>query len=249
MFVRMVFGLWKAITILLLVGVSSVFAFDSSQTFSVEPVTLLQVSPCPEFVVAQEPSGCANMGLAAAAGTLFAPPANFSQSPESFPSGVKALPTVPATFFMVLCGFLCVVFVKDRRVLLVALAGLFCACQTGINAIPKLVLRLTEKSGGSLPTQLSLPFYLRNYSGLPSYNAGTRYIGLLRHLAGIPVSSFKFQISNFKYSKTQKSVDAIIPSHISDSLFVCLIKKTERIVYFTPAFIFDNLARGPPAKS
>jgi hypothetical protein len=242
--------LWKAITILFLVGASTVFAIDNAEQLSIESVIPLQINSCPEFCPPQQQSECINMGLSAAARELLAPPIGFAQSPDRLPVGVTALPTVPATFFMVLCGFLCVVFVKDRKVWLVALAGLFWAGQAGINAIPKLVLRLAEGSNGpSRPAQSSLSLYLGNSSGLPSYNEGTRYIGLLRHLAGISDSRFKFQISDFKYNKTQKSVDAIITSQISSSLFRCLVKRTEHIVYFTPAFIFDNLARGPPAKS
>jgi hypothetical protein len=159
------------------------------------------------------------------------------------------LPAVPAAIFMVLCGFLCVVFVKDRRVWLVALAGLFGAAQMGINAIPKLVLRLAERNSNQ-PAQLSPSLYIRNFSELPAYNnEDTRYIGLLRHLAGIPVSSFKFQVSNFEHNKAQKLLDGVILSQTSNSLLRCLVKRTEQFTYFTPAFIFDNLARGPPAKS
>jgi hypothetical protein len=240
--------LWKAIIILFLVGASSVFAIDDAERLSVEPVMLLQMSPCAEFgVTRQQQSGCIDISLANAATEFLNPPASFAQLNDRSPVGVMTLPAVPAGIFMVLCGFLCVVFVKDRRVLLVALAGLFWAGQAGINAIPKLVLRLAERnSSHSQLTQLSPSLYLRNFSGLPTDNEDTRYMGLLRHLAGIPVSSFKFQVSNFKYDKAQKSVDAIIPPRASNSLLRCLVKRTEQFTYFTPAFIFNNLARGPP---
>jgi hypothetical protein len=240
--------LWKAITILFLVGASSVFAIDDAERFSVEPVMLLQMSPCAEFgVTRQQQSGCIDISLANAATEFFKPPASFAQLDDRLPVGVMTLPAVPAGIFMVLCGFLCVVFIKDRRVLLITLAGLFWAGQAGINAIPKLVLRLAERnSSHSRLTQLSSSLYIRNFSELPAYNEDTRYMGLLRHLAGIPVSSFKFQVSNFKYDKAQKSVDAIIPPRASNSLLRCLVKRTEQFTYFTPAFIFNNLARGPP---
>jgi hypothetical protein len=242
--------LWKAITILFLVGASSVFAIDDAERLSVEPVMLLQMSSCAEFgVTRQQQSGCIDISLANAATEFLKPPAGFVQLDDRLPVGVMTLPTVPAAIFMVLCGFLCVVFVKDRRVWLVALAGLFWAAQMGINSIPKLVLRLAERnSSHNQLTQLSPSLYLRNFSGLPADNEDTRYIGLLRHLAGIPVSSFKFQVSNFEYNKAQL-LDAIIPLQTSNSLLRCLVKKTDQSIYFTPAFIFNNLARGPPAKS
>jgi hypothetical protein len=213
---------------------------------------LLQMSPCAEFgVTHQQQSGCIDISLANAATEFLKPPAGFVQLPDRLSPGFMFLPAVPAAIFMVLCGFLCVVFVKDRRVWLVALAGLFGAAQMGINAIPKLVLRLAERNSNQ-PAQLSPSLYIRNFSELPAYNnEDTRYIGLLRHLAGIPVSSFKFQTSNFEYNKAQKLPvawprDAIIPLQASNSLLRCLVKRTEQFTYFTPAFIFDNLARGPP---
>lgn len=237
--------MWKAITILFLVGASSVFAIDDAERFSVEPVMLLQMSPCAEFgVTRQQQSGCIDISLANAATEFLNPPPGFVQFNNRLSVGVRTLPAIPATIFMVLCGFFCVVFVKDRRVWLVALAGLFWAGQAGINAIPKLVLRLAERNS-SQPAQLSPSLYIRNFSELPAYNEDTRYIGLLRHLAGIPVSNFKSQTSNFKYNKAQL-LDAIIPLQASNSLLRCLVKRTEQFTYFTPAFIFDNLARGPP---
>jgi hypothetical protein len=244
--------LWKAITILFLVGASSVCAIDDSERFSIEPVMLLQMSPCAEFgVTRQQQSGCIDISLANTATEFLKPPPGFVQLPDNLSPGFMILPAVPAAIFMVLCGFFCVVFVKDRRVWLVALAGLFWAAQMGINAIPKLVLRLAERnSSHSRLTQLSPLLYIRNFSELPAYNnEDTRYIGLLRHLAGIPALGFKFQVLNFEYNKAQKLLDAIIPLQASNLLLRCLVKKTEQFTYFTPAFIFDNLARGPPAKS
>jgi hypothetical protein len=253
-FVRTDLGLWKAITILFLVGASTVFAIDNAERFGIESIMPLQVSSCTELGTTRErQSEYIDMSLATAAKDFLNPPAGFVQLPDRLPVGFVTLPAVPAAIFMVLCGFLCVVFVKDRRVWLVALAGLFWAGQAGINAIPKLVLCLAERNNSS-PTQLSQTLYLGHSSVLPGYSEGTRYIGLLRHLAGIPVSSFKFQTSNFKYNKAEKLPvawprDAIIPSQTSGSLLRCLIKRTEQFIYFTPAFISDNLARGPPAKS
>ena len=105
----------------------------------------------------------------------------------------KPLPAVPATLFMVLTGFLCVSLVRDRKVWLAALAGLLCVGQTGIKAVPQLALRLCHRNHAEqqFPAELIYPYYLEN-SRLRSDIEGTQYIGLLRHLAGIPNKSMSF---------------------------------------------------------
>lgn len=247
--------MWKAITILFLVGASSVCAFDNTEQLGVDSVMQLQSGSSAELVTTIErQSECLDNSLASAAREFLNPPAVFIQSPDNTSAGFMTLPAVPAAIFMVLCGFFCVVFVNERRVLLVALAGLFWAGQAGINAIPKLVLRLAKGNSISQPAQLYSILYHRNFSGLSGNYEDTRYAGLLRHLAGIPASNFKTQIrhtnggqvSNFKYDKAQRLLDAIAASQPLNSLFSCPVKKTEHITYFMPAFIFGKLARGPP---
>ena len=90
---------------------------------------------------------------------------------------------------MVLIGFLCVSLVRDIRIWLAILSGLLWAGQAGISLLPQLAL---EVSGRALSENQSSSHYLarlyepKDPNRLRSDIEGTCYIGLLRHLAGIP---------------------------------------------------------------
>lgn len=257
MFVRTEAGFWKAFFVLLLVSASSAFAIDNPEQFSIESPILLHTNPCTEFIPAQEQqSKYIDTGLMAAAKEFLSPPASFGQLSDRLPTGITTLPAIPATIFMVLCGFLCVFFVKDRRICLAGLAGLLWAGQMGINVVPKLVLRMVGRNvSHRQPSQLSSTLYLKNSFEFLSNNKETRYIGLLRHLAGFPTDkdAFKVLYTKVLYRKivpncdtTPNWIEGIIPSQTPSLQLKCLVKRTEQIIFFSPAFIFDNLARGPP---
>jgi len=103
--------------------------------------------------------------------------------------GVKSLPPAPGTFLMAFVGFLCVSLVKDRRIWLAILSGVLWVSQAGISLLPQLALNLSAKA---LPQKQSSSHCLaRSYepkrsNRLRSDIEGTRYVGLLRHLDGIP---------------------------------------------------------------
>lgn len=178
-----------------------------------------------------------NSHLAGVAAEFLKPPAAFTDSP-ALPVGAKSLPAVPGALLMVLTGFLCVSLVKDRKVWLAALAGLLWVGQAGIQAVPQLALRLSHRNHTEqqLDAELTYPYYLENSNRLRSDIEGTQYIGLLRHLAGIPQATMSFL-----------SPSAIISEQYSlNSLLNCLTLRVEQFTYFSPAFIFNNLARGPP---
>jgi len=195
-----------------------------------------------------------NPHLAAAAAEFLKPPPAFTNS-QAPPVGAKSLPAVPGALLMVLTGFLCVSLVKDRKVWLAALAGLLWLGQAGIQAVPQLALRLSHSNHTEqrLDAELTYPYYLENSNRLFSAELtypnnlensnrlrsdieGTKYIGLLHHLAGIPKDTLSLQ-----------NLSAIIPEQYSlNSLLNCLTLKVEQFTYFSPAFIFDNLPRGPP---
>ncbi len=179
----------------------------------------------------------ANSHLAGVAAEFLKPPAAFTGS-SAPPVGAKSLPAVPGALLMVLTGFLCVSLVKDRKVWLAALAGLLWVGQAGIQAVPQLALRLSHRNhtAQQLDAELTYPYYLENSNRLRSDIEGTQYIGLLRHLAGIPQVTMSFL-----------SPSAIISEQYSlNSLLNCLTLRVEQFTYFSPAFIFNNLARGPP---
>jgi len=176
--------------------------------------------------------------LAEVAAEFLKPPPAFTGSPPALPVGAKSLPAVPGALLMVLTGFLCVSLVKDRKVWLAALAGLLWLGQAGIQAVPQLALRLSHRNHTEqqLDAELTYPYYLENSNRLRSDIEGTQYIGLLHHLAGIPQDTMSFP-----------SPSAIISERYSlNSLLNCLTLRVEQFICFSPAFIFENLPRGPP---
>jgi len=175
---------------------------------------------------------------------------------------VRSLPGVPAAIFMVLTGFLCVSFVNDRRIWLASLAGLLWLGQTGLSAIPQVASHLAGKNNVTQnhPHNFVGVGKARYRNRLRSDIEGTQYIGLLRHLAGIPSmvsSSIPASISSLRtwrsyrhvaesaYSARPEFAIAQAPSETSNST-VCLARIAEHFVLFSPAFAFSSLARGPP---
>jgi len=181
---------------------------------------------------------------------------------------VKPLPAVPTAIIMAMFGFVCVSLVRDRRLWLVALTGILSVGHTGIQTLPQLFLRISYKNHiHQKPfAQLACLYLNENSHRLRSDIDGTQYIGLLHHLAGIPraksVSAImqprqadalagcrEIFVKVFAYSHKNKPcyISAIISQKCSlNSLFKCLAFKAEQIVCFLPAFIFEQLARGPP---
>jgi hypothetical protein len=194
--------------------------------------------------------------LASLGKELLQPPASFAVLGDTQGNNVKPLPAVPAAIFMVLSGFLCVSLVRDRRVWLAALAGLLWAGQTSIQALPQLALRLSSRnhSQQQLCAELAYPHHLENSHRLRSDIEGTQYIALLRHLAGIPDSPASFLQSRLSFLRKQESrtvenapqfAIAQFPSYLFPATN-CLASRAEQFISFSPAFIFAQLARGPP---
>lgn len=187
--------------------------------------------------------------LSEAAAEFFKPPQTFTGSPSAF-VGARSLPAVPGALLMGLTGFLCVSLVKDRRFWLATFTGLLWAGQTGIQALPHLALHFGNRS--RIEQQFDLEFtyqYNLENSRLRSDVEGTQYIGLLHHLAGIPDGT----IHQFSHKSGQTRDEFRAPQfalrEFSSNLIFetkCLAAKVEQIIFFSPAFIFDNLARGPP---
>jgi hypothetical protein len=177
-----------------------------------------------------------NSHLASVAAEFLKPPA--ATDLQALSISAKSLPPVPGALFLGLTGFLCVSLVKDRRVWLAALAGLLWLGQTGFAALPQLASHLCSKKQIQQQSPISLT-YVSELDGsfrLRSDIEGTQYIGVLRHLAGIP--------------NPGKILAAIIfESYNFNLLLNCSAVRTEQIVSFSPAFIFARLARGPPERS
>ena len=186
----------------------------------------------------------------------------FTNPPASISTHPKSLPAVPATFLLVLTGFLCVTLVKDRRVWVAAFAGLLYLGQAGITSVPHLLGRdhcKTKKHFEQLcSVKINYTFELDNSFRPRSEIDGSQYIGLLHHLAGIParVDSQHYYHTKYhnisvqteeKFSLSQFALTKILPHTICANN--CSYPVIEQFVVFSPAFIFDNLSRGPPALS
>lgn len=209
-----------------------------------------------------------NSQLADIAAEFAKPSIPFADSEASLPTRVKPLPPIPAAFLMTLTGFLCVSLVKDRRVWLAAAAGLIYIGQIGINAVPKLVPHIHSKQQIK---QLSSPkatyvCELENSFRLRCDVEGTRYIGLLHRLAGIPDDENAIANQGGRISALSRAYKALLsrqygyapanPVTFTPTIIQrlynlilsprCLAPRAEQPVCFSPAFIFERLPHGPP---
>jgi hypothetical protein len=188
-------------------------------------------------------SGAADTTLAKVAADILKPPD--LTSPLVLPPGTKPLPAVPAALFMSLTGFLCVTLVRDRKTWLAGIAFLLWAGQTGFAALPQAASHLV--GGKQLTRYLQQQQYhssalQERASRLRSDLEGTEYIGLLHHLEGIPIkirNNTKHDIRN-----TIFALNTVSP-YLNESLN-CLAFEVRQFFCFSPAFIFENIPRGPP---
>ena len=154
-------------------------------------------------------------------GKEFLDPPDEAADWNTLPAGARALPGVPAAIFMVLTGFLCVSFVNDRRIWLASLAGLLWLGQTGLSAIPQAASHLTGKKDVTQNHPHNFVGAGKGRYRLRSDIEGTQYIGLLRHLAGIPSTVI---------AKEPQAVFFLIASTSPDSQKACKRKRISRIV-------------------
>ncbi|MHC4543600.1 MAG: hypothetical protein ACYTDW_03060 [Planctomycetota bacterium] len=222
---------------------------------TISPTSNEYVTSVPEIIQIAELS---DSHLARVAAEFLKPPAVYmGSSPQ--PVGARSLPAVPGALLMGLTGFLCVSLVKDRRFWLAALTSLLWVGQAGIQAVPQLAMHLGHRNHNErqFDAELIYPYYLENSDRLRSDIEGTQYIGLLHHLAGIPNNSVSFLQSRLSFLRKQESSQTedefrapqFARMGLSSQLIhatKCLAVKVEQIIYFSPAFIFENLPRGPP---
>ena len=202
-----------------------------------------------------------NSHLAAIGAEILKPPPEFA---DFSTVGAKTLPPVPAALFMVLTGFLCVSLVKDRRVWLAALAGLLWAGQAGFQVIPHLAVNISKKHIHQKSHANTACLYREDLCRSRSDVEGTQYIGLLHHLEGIPAGKMSLPfpaslISLRASSPSLRAKRAFSPerregsqfaithfSFLPNPAFICPAARAEQNTYFSPAFIFQQLPRGPP---
>jgi len=165
---------------------------DCNKNFIIGAVSPASNAHLPYILEASQINEFSNSHLAAIGIEILKPPADFTDSQTT---GLKNLPPVPAAFFMALTGFLCVSLVKDRRFWLAVLAGLLWAGQAGFLAIPQLALNISKKHiQRKSPVSAVYLHQFENSGRLRSDIEGTQYIGLLRHLAGIPAGTMSLPL-------------------------------------------------------
>jgi len=218
---------------------------------AVSPTSDVHTRYVPETSQITEPF---NSQLAAIGAEILKPPPDFT---DSSPVGAKTLPPVPAALFMVLTGFLCVSLVRDRRVWLAALAGLLWAGQAGFQVIPQLASNISKHIQRKPTANIALLHRNEDSCRLRSDIEGTQYIGLLHHLAGIPQRKERPHVKRgakylapplrrgFLQFKTVRFAIAQF-SFLLNPALICPAARAEQNIYFSPAFIFARLARGPP---
>lgn len=215
------------------------------------PVHLYNESQSPGDAGRFRSSDLTGPAFAGTAKELFSPPDDAEKSDTSANTAIKVLPPLPGAILMTFSGFLCVTFVKDRRFWVAALATLIWAGQFGMLTLPRLAFTKTRKSLHNLQTHHKLdPSSLLQISSRPRSDIeGTRYIGLLHHLEGMP-DARKISLTNTgsrKNTDRYRNSPAIITPEISlTPPSDCLAAKAWQIIHFSPAFIFALIPRGPP---
>ncbi|UCG48196.1 MAG: hypothetical protein JSU94_00160 [Phycisphaerales bacterium] len=184
-------------------------------------------------------------------------------------STAQSLPAVPGALLMVVTGFVCVSLVRDRRFWLAAAAGMLGLGHAGLSAVPEVVSRLRVKRQIHEPCRADVPASddMGNIRARADLE-GTQYIGLLHHLAGIPVGPGRVSppaspvskrtepsvtVSVYKCAPAQDQAGSEAPQqaviHLlssQDPTSTCSAYSAGRLVCFFTAFALHYLARGPP---
>jgi hypothetical protein len=178
-----------------------------------------------DLLATSETSQGDNSVLAAVAQKLFRLPIDHDTSAPSASTAVVTFPAVPGAFYLVLTGFLTVVLGRNREAVPAALIALFCFSQTATHAATRLARSaLTEK-------------HCRRHSA-PELSRS-------HHL--VTVSAIRRVIKLGQCTDPLASSSAIMPEQYSlDAQSRCLPSTGEDFICFSPAFVFDNLPRGPP---
>ena len=214
-------------------------------------------------------TGPVDLHLVTVAAELNKPPLDVSESPIAA-SEVRSLPRIPGTLLMALVGFLCVSLVRDRKTWLTVLIGLLAIGQAGFSALPHLAQILSNGKKVEYQSSDFAGLYRPQQSHIRGDIGDTYYIGLLRHLAGIPQAgqfcrftnshpsvqapchnkSFAFVRTGFPKERYNCRT-AFLSAIISPLFFIgCLINglgiRTERFDDIVSRLVFISVIRGPP---
>ncbi len=183
---------------------------------------------------------------------------------------IKALPAIPGAVFMSLIGFCCVSLVRDRKFYLAILIATIGLSQAGIQSLPRLlpISSLKKNSNGQLQSSdCSLSAMIGRSSRLRSDIEGNQYIGLLRHLAGVPSFSADSILEylhvphtfnncpgkiagQYRSESLSSKTSAVIPPLCNPfTLLRGLAAGAGLFIPFETGVYFENLARGPPIRA
>ena len=198
------------------------------------------------------------------------PPIASERAATSDDLRIKSLPAVPGAVFMSLIGFCCVSLVRDRKFYLAIMIATLGLGQAGIQSLPRLlpISSLRKNSSDQLKSsECSLSALMPRSSRLRSDIEGNQYIGLLRHLAGIPsfstdlILEYLYAPQTFDCCRNQlarqlgsqsdlSQTSAVIPP-LSNSFAILRGPAADAglFVPFEPGVFFENLARGPPVRA
>jgi len=153
---------------------------------------------------------------------------------------IKPLPAAPAAILMVAIGFLCVSFVRDRRLWLAALAGLLWVGQAGVQALPHFTFHHCYRIQNKQHNKLAVCLHsLENIFQSRSKFEDVSYTGLL-HWAKITDNKGALTNTSTSHSVILSALQSFNPSRNP------IISTAEQFFCFSPAFIFQSIPRGPP---
>ncbi len=164
---------------------------------------------------------------------------------------VASLPAAPAAVAMALVGLVCVLLVRGRSVWAAALIYVLSAGQAGFQIVPRLA-HLCMQTHTNRNLIKSPKLYLFGNSARRRCDIeGSRYIGLVKYLTGIPNNMQLVYDTVGTFAKTKSQLQ----SHqclITTMLFypVSAVSRTVSIsggnIHFKSIFIAQIFSRGPP---
>lgn len=178
-------------------------------------------------------------------------------------TSLKSLPALPASILMTLTGFLCVSLARDRKFWLTAATTLICLTQAGLHTVPQLISQHSHTPGAAHRKISAKSFSRLHYRHLNRHRSdveGTRYVGLLHHLEGIPgcnrISNITKRITHksslHSFSQSKGRDISSYPVAISAGFSYPKANSITSAAFFEPnlcfsqEFSFHLIPRGPP---
>ncbi len=164
---------------------------------------------------------------------------------------VAFLPAAPAAVVMALVGLVCVLLVRGRSVWAAALIYVLSAGQAGFQIVPRLA-RLCVQTHSNRNLMKSPKLYLFGNSIRARCDIeGSRYIGLVKYLTGIPNNIPFFYDAVGTFAKTEGQLQSHQCLITTISFYpVSAVSRTVSIsggnIHFKSVFTAQIFSRGPP---